>query len=154
VRGSLSAHEFEQWLYQTPELEFLLGIDLYLIAIGTDFRDTLAVQDLRSRLSDWLVTTHESKCLCLLWPDSHRCVLGSETHRYIPDQFGVVRERNPWVKLVRCRGCLQAWYAAIDTVYDELHFVRLSEELALGIIERGSWPPHFDRITNVWPSSQ
>jgi hypothetical protein len=150
LRLSRPPTEFEQWLYDTPGLDELLGSDRYLNAINTDFRDQRAVSDLRFGLQRWLNETSPPKCLCLLWPDSYSCVFGSESYRYIPDQFEVLKDRTPWLQLARCRGCGQSWYVATDTVDDDLYFVRLTDSATSDILNHNVWPHHFDKLQNVW----
>jgi hypothetical protein len=96
--------------------------------------------------------TLDSKCVCALWADHQRIGLGYETADLLESNFAVERQRNEWLRLVRCAGCGQAWYVAIDTVDDDYHFLRLSTEQLSSINERDVWPPDFDNFVNVWPT--
>jgi hypothetical protein len=90
-------------------------------------------------------------CVCALWADHQRIGLGYETADLLERNFSVEDQRNPWLMLVRCRGCGQAWYVAVDTVDDDYYFLRLSEERLSSIKERNEWPIDFDDFVNVWP---
>ncbi len=54
LRGDLPIVEFEQWVYDTPELEELCGLDLYLELLSVDYRDKYAVDSIKKRLRFWL----------------------------------------------------------------------------------------------------
>jgi hypothetical protein len=53
LRGSLPTSEFEQWVYETPELETLFGFDLFLDLLSVDYRDSDAVEHMKVILQDW-----------------------------------------------------------------------------------------------------
>jgi hypothetical protein len=90
-------------------------------------------------------------CICSDWPDRTIINLGSETATLLDDHFDRLRDRSPWIYLVKCRGCQQHWYAAVDTVDDDYYFRRLSSAEVDCIVERNEWPADFDNVVNVWP---
>jgi len=151
ARGSVSPEQFEPWLYQAKGLELILGADLHLTAISTDFRSSAAVNSLRASTAAWFEGAYASICPCSTWPDSYQCGLGYDTSDLVPERFNTVRQRNPWLELVRCNGCGQHWYLATDTVDDDFYFRRLSDQQVSDILEANQWPTEFDDVKNVWP---
>ena len=93
-------------------------------------------------------------CHCAAWKDRVRINLGAETAGLLEADFDVLRDRNPWLHLARCKGCGQHWYAAVDTVDDEYYFRRLSAPELAGVVERGEWPADYDGFVNVWPMEE
>ena len=89
-------------------------------------------------------------CICAEWPDRQIINLGSETATLLADHFDVLRDRSPWIHLVRCRRCAQSWYATVDTVDDDYYFRRLGNAEVVAIMD-GTWPTDFDDFVNVWP---
>lgn len=79
-----------------------------------------------------------------------RINLGAETADLLRTGFDVLLDRNPWLRLARCKRCGQHWYAAVDTV-DDYYFRRLTATEVAGIAERGDWPADYDDFVNVWP---
>jgi hypothetical protein len=151
VHGELAAPEFEQWVYRTPVLEPLLGPDRYLELISADFGGGPAQRELRKRICDWLDPTGGSRCACLDWRDREKIMLGSETVHLLNEGFVTLRERNPWLSLVRCRRCGRHWYVAIDTLDDDYYLRRLSPEEVADITERDRWPTDFEDFAHVCP---
>lgn len=152
TRGETPTAEFELWIYATPELEPLLGPELYLRLISEDYRDAATVHDLRRALPALLDAIAPRGCECLTWRDNERVPLGYDTR---PDvfltRFDVLRERTPWIDAVRCRNCAQAWYLAVDTRDDDYYLHRLSEDELAAALERDAWPNIFDSLDAVWP---
>jgi hypothetical protein len=66
-------------------------------------------------------------------------------------RFEGLQDRNPWLRLVRCRECGQQWYLAIDTVDDDHYFLRLNGDQIRAIVDHGQWPTDYDEFVNVWP---
>ena len=85
-------------------------------------------------------------CICAEWPDRRIIPLGSETADFLDDEFVRVRERNPWLHLVHCRSCGQPWYAAVDTVDDDLYFRRVSRPEATAICGGGRMAGRLRRL--------
>jgi hypothetical protein len=152
ARGETSTADFERWLYATPELESLLGPQLYLPLIAEDYRDVGGVHDLRRALPALLDAIDPRACECLTWRDNERVPLGYETRPEIfLGQLDVLRERTPWLDAVRCRACGQAWYLAVDTRDDDYYLQRLSEDELTAALDRDEWPSTFDGLEAVWP---
>ena len=83
-------------------------------------------------------------------PDRKRIGLGYEMADLLDRDFSLERKRNEWLGLVRCIGCRQACYVAIDAVDGDYNFLRLSRDPLLSIRERDAWPPDFDDFVNLW----
>ncbi len=90
-------------------------------------------------------------CICSSWSDRQKVPLGLDTADLLADGFETMCERNPWLRLARCRACGQHWYAAVDTVDDDYYFLRLTEQRIAAITELDEWPTDFDDFVNVWP---
>jgi hypothetical protein len=68
--------------------------------------------------------------------------------------FDLLKQRNPWLSLARCKECGQAWYVATDTVDDDYRMLRLTDEQAQDILQNDKWPIVFDDYENVWPDKK
>lgn len=90
-------------------------------------------------------------CVCSGWSDHQVIPLGFDTAHILKTHFLLDRERNPWLRLVRCAACGQEWYVAIDTIDDDQYFLRLSAAQLAAIKERNEWPTDYDDFVNVWP---
>lgn len=51
IRGDLSGGEFEEWIYDTPEVEALCGPHLFIELLSVDYRDTREVERIRDGTS-------------------------------------------------------------------------------------------------------
>ena len=80
-----------------------------------------------------------------------RLVLGWDVFAEGLEAYGyeTVRERTPWVELVRCRQCQRYWYVATDTVEDDVYMQPLSAEAAGLVIAENRWPTAFDHLDHV-----
>jgi len=152
VRGDTPTPEFEPWAYGEAGLEPFLGGQRWLRLVAADYRDPDEVRRLRMELQDWLDELAPRACECLAWRDDQRIPLGYETRPDVfLERFDILRSQSPWVDLVRCRACSQAWYMAVDTRDDDYYLHRLDEVEARAILEGGRWPTTFDAIDAVWP---
>jgi hypothetical protein len=90
-------------------------------------------------------------CACTQIRDGHRYVLGFDVLGGGLAELGyeTLRERTPWLNLVRCTRCGQRWYVATDTVDDDVYMRRLTSAEAGEILENGVWPKHFDSMKHV-----
>ena len=62
VSGDAEQTAFETWLYSTPDLEPLLGAELYLQLISCDFRNREERWQIRQRLRSFLATRRQCEC--------------------------------------------------------------------------------------------
>ena len=151
VRRMESPHAIlKQWLPSMPDAESILGAELYRDALRTLPENARDVYELRRRIWERL-EPDKPACLCREWPDRQRIGLGSATVDLLNEDFETLRDRNPWIHLVRCRVCGQHWHAAVDTVEDDYYFRRLSAQEVGQLETTGAWPIDFDDFQNVWP---
>jgi hypothetical protein len=152
VRGDLNAGDFERWVYASEQLEEFLGTETYLEVLSAGYRNEYDILDLKRILRKWLEANTRRNCDCITWKDDQIIPLGYETR---PDlfllNFAVLKERNPWLELVRCQECGQGWYVATDTRDDEYSLLRLTEGQIDEIVLHDKWPTVFDDLKNVWP---
>ena len=69
------------------------------------------------------------------------------------DHFQEIGQRGEpywWLWLARCTACRTAWLVAQEERQNDIFLLRrLTEDQALGILERGDWPPDFDRYETL-----
>jgi len=65
-----------------------------------------------------------------------------------------LRRRTPWLDLRRCPHCGSHWYLATDTMYDDYHLRRLTDEQVARILQHDEWPDWFDDLEPVWPNRE
>ena len=90
-------------------------------------------------------------CACAEVKDGYRYVLGFDVLAGGLAELGyeTLRERTPWLDLVRCTRCGQHWYVATDTVDDDVYMRRVTLAEAIDIVESAKWPSHFDSMKHV-----
>jgi hypothetical protein len=151
VNNDISPAEFEGFVYSSEQLEKMLGKDRYLELLSAGYRDERDVIELKLSLSEWLQNLPR-KCDCVTWKRNHIIPLCLETLDLF-DAFDVLKKRNSWLALVRCKICRQPWYIATDTVDDDYHLLRVTEEQVIGILSLDKWPSVFNDRKNVWPNT-
>jgi len=97
IRGAFSIVEFEQWIYNTPELETLCSPDLFFELISLDYRDKNAVERMKGSLRVWIRERFR---------DSFPKINEDREHRIVRinghEIFGVLTE----LKCVKCKSSL------------------------------------------------
>lgn len=80
-----------------------------------------------------------AQCQCPQWGTYETVDLGDIDDLH--ENYEIIKERNPWLLLARCKHCNQGWYVAIDTSdYDEFQFVRVTENQIEEILRNDQWP--------------
>lgn len=153
LRGDMPTAEFENWIYNTPELETVFDPDSYLSLISSDYRDAHVVRKVKSAFKSIIEVKFPRKCDCITWKNEQELPLVYATINLF-DNYEILLRRTPWLELIRCSSCSTCWYLAIDTVDDDYKFVRLSEVDVDNILKRNKWPSNFDNFENVWPSDE
>jgi hypothetical protein len=150
IRGDTGASEFEAWSYATSSLEALLGPELYLNLVSTDFRHAGAVYELRQTLASSMPVI-ESQCACSKLPDLADIGM-FETAKYyeIQDRRTRYGEQRWWLGLNTCRVCGQNWlFAQESRINDVVFFNRVDEARASLITETHSWPEIFSSYSRL-----
>jgi len=80
-----------------------------------------------------------------------KLVLGWDVFAEGLEAYGceTLRERTPWVELVRCRHCGRYWHVATDTVDDDVYVEPLTAEAAHLVLTENRWPRTFDHLAHV-----
>jgi len=152
IRGDTLTPIFEQWVYDTRELEDFLGSSMYLQLIELNFADRYAVATMKGQLQEWVDKNYPRTCDCITWKHQEKIPLSTETRpELFEKKFRVLRRRTPWLDLVCCEQCQTYWYVAVDTIDDDYYLRRLNGEIAQGIIDRDIWPECFDKDEKFWP---
>ncbi len=154
VRGDMSDERFEMFVYAAQGLEEFLGTKTYIEVLSNRYGDKNKTRDLKDMLRQWLEEHKKTTCGCITWKTNQIIPLLYDNR---PDvfflTFNVLKQRNPWLDLVRCKECGQWWYVATDTVDDDYRMLRLTEEQAQDILQNDKWPVVFDDYENVWPDT-
>lgn len=154
LRRDMPTTEFEQWVHITSYLEPLMSPRLYWRILDTNYRDRMEVEALSKDLRAWLESEYPRSCSCLTWMDTQTFPMGGDTTiDHAIEQFEEIKARTPWIDLVRCKECGQAWYLAKDTREDDYHLRRLTES-EVQAIGSGIWPTTFDHMEALWPSPE
>lgn len=154
LRGDIGAQEFESWVYTSESIEIAFGPDMYLELLSAGYRDEHDLADLMQLLRKWLDEHSQRACDCITWKRHELIPLGFDTPVDVFfSNFSVLRQRNPWLDMVRCKICQQAWYIATDSVDEEYHLLRLTEDEVREVLLGNTWPDDFDNLKNVWPNS-
>lgn len=151
IRGDMTSDVFEQWVYQTPELETQLGKTAYFKLISSDYRDRNKVWEIKNMLREAIAKVSPRTCDCLSWKNNEILPLGdSHVQNLISGYFKKIWRRTPWLSLSRCNQCGQQWYVGVDTIDDNYYLYRMENEDILRV-ESNEWPHVFDNISAFWP---
>ena len=145
---------FASWVARHPELRSQIGDSVYDRLVNMPPVNSQANHELRDHLASWAVSSAAVGCPCSTWGDQETLTLGYETANLREHWFRDLKARTPWLDLVECVRCGQRWYAAYDTVDDQLHFLRVTKDQAEAIVARDEWPSVFDSMENVWPAKE
>lgn len=147
IRGDLSSAEFEQWLYASKDVENVLGNQLYLELIATDFNNASTVYLIKKKLEIFLRKENQLACECLALSNDAALDMGSEKSERILSTLTTVKaygEPRWWLSLNQCNKCNQYWLMAEESEnYDIYFFKRLDSSLASSIIQDNKWPNDF-----------
>ncbi len=152
LSGDTSAESFEKFVYTNESIEGVVGKRKYLELLSAGYGDEKDIIELKQTLKIWLEANCVRTCDCITWSQKQTLPLGFDTVDLMND-FEDLKKRNPWLELVRCRICGQAWYLATDTVDDDYHLLRLTDGQVNEIISLDKWPTLFDDFQNVWPDT-
>jgi hypothetical protein len=154
LRGDLPTAEFEAWVYAQDDLKSWLDSEFYLRILDLDYGDPRQVEELRHQLQIYIEEHFTYGCKCHTWKDVQIIPISYGTR---PDifmaQFETIKRHTPWLKLVSCKSCGQAWYLAADTENDDYHLHRLSAS-SVEAIGQGNWPDDFKGNEIFWPSQE
>jgi len=96
-----------------------------------------------------------AQCECHLWGEYEEVGVSSDifpTFDTFYDKFEIIRERNTWLVLAKCKHCNQTWYVSIDTKdTDAIYFVRVTDIQIQDILMNGSWPDAIQVAMNNSP---
>ena len=145
IRGDLPCVEFGRWVHETPELEKLCGPALFQQLISVDYRNWLTLGEVTESLEDWVDRHYPRNCNCITWANDEKFTMDEDITNLLIG-FETLKERNPWLKLVRCPHCGTHWYLGedIDDLYIYLH--RLKTEDVESILGSAQWPDCYDNI--------
>jgi hypothetical protein len=154
ARGDLNVKEFEAWLYNHQELEALLGQNLYLDLVSTNYSNSGEVDRAINNLVAWSESRIENSCLCRAIRNNDRKIIGQQEWLFTTT-FSTVRRRTPWIRLDNCNDCGDYWLIATDPTYDdESFFCRIDEQPALEVVNKGYWVNHPVDRDVFWPTEE
>lgn len=144
AHAELPTPEFEQWLYE-KHVDLNNTLDAHLLSdlLEVNYDDARSVGRVRFLLHSYL-TELPKECYCLTLKSIDRKGLGHTDEI----EFSHVRKRarTSWLHLTQCNKCGCWWYVAADTIDDDVHFQRLTEEQANSVLTSNTWPSTFDAL--------
>lgn len=146
LRGDTPVGEFERWAYEEPSLETLIGPDVYLRMISTDFRSADQVGQLRTTLTAIARASFPLRCECLTLANTAVVDMGEHEQVFATLQENQVRGQPYWwLSAYSCRVCGQAWLVAQEERQNDIFCMR---RLEIAQVERlqlqNEWPTDFD----------
>ena len=109
LRGDLPPVEFEEWVHITPDLKPPLGNNLFLDVLSADYRNWVAVAEISESLETWIEAYYPRNCDCITWSNDEKVSFDSDTANLLV-AFETLKDRTPWLKLIRCVRCRTHWY--------------------------------------------
>jgi hypothetical protein len=161
VRRDLRTSEFETWIYGEPDLEPLLGPELHLATLSTDFANREAVRTLRIAMAAFARARWPLDCLCIRLRDLDVVDMGyfpapepafeggrEWSHEDVFRTLEVVAKRGAplwWLGAARCRACGQAWLVGQEERQNDVFCMKRLAPMELDeILRGGQWPKDFD----------
>lgn len=161
VRRDLRTIEFEKWVYAEPDLELLLGPELHLATLSTDFSNRDAVKTLRIALAAFARARWPLDCLCIRLRDLDVVDMGyfpapepafeggrEWSHDDVFRSLEVVAKHGAplwWLCAARCRTCGQAWLVGQEGRQNDVFCMKRLAPLEVEeILRGGQWPTDFD----------
>lgn len=151
IRGDLPSKDFEQFVYNNPDLENIVGSDLYLELISTNFIVTREVFDLKDKLKRFMRKNLPLSCECIACPDEYVLAMGSEEWEHIEQSFQEVKKHAPSKRsLCQCSKCSQYWLMAYNTLALDVDYLkRLNNLDAENIIINDEWLKYFEKLEEL-----
>jgi hypothetical protein len=153
ISEDLSTAEFESWLYDNDNLENILGKDLYLEAIATDFRcSKYQIPSLKEKLKEFLLQKFPLDCECITRRDLDIADLGSAKADWLHTLEELKRygESRWWLSLEFCKKCSQHWLVAQEERQNDIYcYKRLTKPEAENIIQQNEWPSYFESLEEL-----
>jgi hypothetical protein len=85
-----------------------------------------------------------AQCECSRWGAYAEVGVGIDpypTFDTFRDKFEIIKERNSWLVLARCKHCKQGWYVSIDVGdYDAIFFIRVTDTQIQDALSNDKWP--------------
>ena len=147
VRGDMPTSEFEQWVYLEPELEELLGTQLYLDVISADFSCDRQAYEIAKALKSFVQAVSDLQCQCITLADLTKVDMGDDSDLVFSTFDECARRGDPywWLSAYRCNRCEQWWLVAQEERhYDVFILKRLSRTQRDLTVNDDLWPSDFD----------
>ncbi|SHM91978.1 hypothetical protein [Roseibium suaedae] len=123
LRNDLSNREFEKCLYNSIEINDIIGNELYLKAISTNFKQKNEVENLKDIIREFFL---KILCSCQLEPSRKVSLMGRKP-AYLEQVERCVNGKF-WLHRFRCNSCGDKWLmAAEEIIYDTWIIERESE---------------------------
>lgn len=154
IRGDLSVSGFEQWVYETSELESAFSDEFYLTLISVDYSLAGAVYALKKQLECEIADFAKRECECHTLSHTARIDMG-----YHEGVFKSLKEvasyGEPlwWLWLAKCSACGQNWMiGSEERVNDVFLMKRIAVSEATQVMSHNQWPDDFkeyDRLIEL-----
>lgn len=148
IRGDMPVREFENWVYETSELESVFSKEFYMTLISTDYSSTGPVFVLKRELEEEIGGFVKRDCYCHTLP--HIAGVGMGEH---DDVFKSLDEKakygDPlwWLWLAQCSVCEQFWMiGSEERINDVFVMKRLPLSISQQIISESLWPDDFNEF--------
>lgn len=145
IRGDLSVRAFEQWVYETSELESAFSDEFYLTLISVDYSLAEAVHVLRTQLQFEIADFAKRECECHTLSHTARIDMG-----YHEGVFKSLKEvasyGEPlwWLWLAKCSVCGQDWMIGNEERANDVFLMkRMTGSEATQVMSHNQWPDDF-----------
>lgn len=142
VRGDMAVSEFENWVYETSELQLSFSVDCYMNLISTDYSLKEPVYLLKKLLQKELGELAIRECECHTLPNLADVGMGHHDKIFRSlNERAKYGESRWWLWLAQCSVCEQFWMiGSEERINDVFIMKRLSIPTSLRIMHNGRWP--------------
>ena len=151
IRGDMSTEAFEDFIYNDPDLEELLGEELYFEVIAANFRNKEYVDGINKKIKAFLNQFESYFCQCHRLRNKDMVGMGWEDE-FFRTFTAIIKqnETNRWLYIRQCTKCQQRWLIAEEGIYsDDYYLYRLSDEEFAEIEMKNKWPTIFNQYENL-----
>ena len=147
VRGDMRPAESEQWMYSDSTVEQILGKDLFLDVVSTDFSSKDEVFRLKEILKEFALSQSSTSCLCSQLSNIAAVDMGEDSEEVFRTLEEIRRRGDPywWLSVCQCSGCQQSWLVAQEERQNDLFCLyRLDASIMEDVLNNDRWPSIFD----------
>ena len=151
LRGDMASSDFESWVYSCLEFEELVGKNLYLDLISTNFGKNESVATIKGLLNEFAREQRPFSCWCVTLPNIAAVGMTAEMPELESLEVKCRKGKEQWwLAEYLCSCCGESWLVAEETRQNDVYLLkRLSLAEKKRIEEEDCWPGDFNSLESL-----